>query len=315
MAGTGSLRSKTVNHVSGTDLGSGQDLACQLPGFRFRILRRGCGPGRAGAKSVLTETVNDVSGMNCKPCLRYEPIQTGWNTAIDVIETHIQDATGASRELWSACALGADYVSKTSKVFIASFSENADDLSQWRAYCPNGGYSIAFAIARALQPAALGVGALLVPCLYEESLRLKCLDRLLSSWSAHFTGAALNHPHKDYGELITEVAAHIMTDLANLAVFFKHEAFAAEHEVRLVLVEHEPSAPRILIQHRVVGAELIPYVAIPLESEDSPMILEHVIVAPGNNADAAAASAKSLPAGLQREVGVELSKIPCRARH
>ena len=32
--------------------------------------------------------------------------------------------------------------------FVASFSENGDDLSQWRAYCPGGfGYSIGFASA------------------------------------------------------------------------------------------------------------------------------------------------------------------------
>ena len=36
--------------------------------------------------------------------------------------------------------------------FVASFSENGDDLSQWRAYCPGGaGFSIGFD-SEALEP-------------------------------------------------------------------------------------------------------------------------------------------------------------------
>jgi hypothetical protein len=62
-------------------------------------------------------------------------------------------------------------------VFVACFSEEENLLSQWRAYCPEGGYSIGF-MPHQFQQMKLVQTSSFVKCVYEESDQLDLVNAI-----------------------------------------------------------------------------------------------------------------------------------------
>ena len=76
---------------------------------------------------------------------------------------------------------------KYPNIFVVSFSERGDLLSQWRAYCPSGaGFSIGFTYDQLL-PAIKkeSPNARLVKCIYQLDEQVKIVDELISRALSH----------------------------------------------------------------------------------------------------------------------------------
>src|SRR5258708_27070447 len=109
---------------------------------------------------------------------------------------------------------------KYPNIFVASFSERGDLLSQWRAYCPDGtGFSIGFTYDQLL-PAIKKEepNARLVKCSYQVDEQNKIVDEIISH--------AMSQVHKGQLEQSSAIVASLlMRDISNLATVFKHPSF------------------------------------------------------------------------------------------
>src|ERR1700730_3543868 len=117
--------------------------------------------------------------------------------------------------------------------FLACFSEDGDDLSQWRAYGGGeGGYAIEFdhLHLRHNQPPTTILGKVE----YREKQQSMFLDDLLNNCIAFFFDGV----NKKRAPSIEEWASEFLQYFANLSIvfapFIKHPKFAGEREWRLV---------------------------------------------------------------------------------
>ena len=97
------------------------------------------------------------------------------NLATDVIE---EEAEAGPNSLADLCKEFLGRI-RNIAVYVASFSAQKDDLSQWRAYCPSGGgHALAFGTA-ALLSAAEGAGYKLLPCYYQRKEQVALLRPII----------------------------------------------------------------------------------------------------------------------------------------
>jgi hypothetical protein len=150
-------------------------------------------------------------------------------------------------------------------VFICSFSaaRNGDDLSQWRAYCRNGGLSLGF---RRDNLEFLSLGHRSIQCIHSSyhrngfhvhrcRYRKGCRDQAddLLSFYRRARG-------EEDQRIVTQVAALL---LGHFIAAHKHPGFADECEWRLVYVGTKPEQ-----KFRMRGVSLVPYVTFCLHDKD-----------------------------------------------
>ena len=147
-------------------------------------------------------------------------------------------------------------------MFVASFSEERDSLSQWRAYCPSGaGYSIGFD-ARNLWAEAFTQGFhKFAPCIYDWESQLEAIESLLDKV---MTSERWAHVLENRGDEHSYLRAQEvwLREFLLLAPALKHRAFREEREWRLISqpIEMLDSS----LRYRAGRSMLIPYVEINL---------------------------------------------------
>ena len=149
-------------------------------------------------------------------------------------------------------------------LFVCSFSaaEDGDDLTQWRAYSPKGGYAIGFPIAE-LNTYGGMLGFDLLPCEYDTIGTSQFVEGIAKIMEQIFEMAGgikgfrsqfpFNDPSKDA----------LLAMLLKYVAKWKHDAFRAEKEHRLV---HLPE-PGECQKFRMSGSNLVPYVAFSLKND------------------------------------------------
>lgn len=165
-----------------------------------------------------------------------------------------------------------------SHVFVASFSREGDQLSQWRGYCPKAsGFAIGF------RPAALvdGVGAnqefILAPCLYDaekqRALLVEIVDEVLQA------SRALQTLEPDNSRRVLAEAHKLFSKLLSLAApVLKHTSFAEESEWRLFSRPTLTSAAGL--KFRSGTSMLVPYREIELAVAPKPVPIARIVVGP-----------------------------------
>ena len=135
-------------------------------------------------------------------------------TAIDqtkaLIKQHTQYINGQ----------GASPILHNQHVFIVSFSKKYDDLSQWRAYCSDGGILLGMKgneLARIAKIQTNKIGFRLIQCIYENKKKIKLIKELIE-W---------------YIENEIPISK-LLNRVAQLSCSFKDDAFKDECEWRLV---------------------------------------------------------------------------------
>ncbi len=191
-------------------------------------------------------------------------------------------------------------------IYVCSFSLLRNDLSQWRAYCHDGGYSIGFPTDR-LRALGERHDFVLTECKYGLKEAGYAID-------AAFDGLKSCIPQSEE-EATSMWLSHALV-LGCFAATFKHEAFDCEKEWRLVCFTNR--RPRQFKKH---GDCLVPYVPFKL---DDAALWEgaHIVVGPCSreNEELRLESVKALlESELQRHSlpttctsNVQLSGIPYR---
>ena len=177
-------------------------------------------------------------------------------------------------------------------VYITAFSQEKDQLSQWRAY--SGGFGICLGFNReALSGCAGNQGYRLEVCIYDRASQVAILQKLFSS------ALAASPPDvKAFGRAFLRVAPT-----------FKAPSFSEEVEWRLISLIPASGALRF----RTGKSMLVPYREVVLpQGHSSP--IESVVIGPTPHPDAAGIAVALMLAA--RELGsrpIWLSDIPYRS--
>lgn len=162
---------------------------------------------------------------------------------------------------------------ETEGLFVTSFSELPDQLSQWRAYSRGGnGFSLGFDWG-AFAPALAHLPFSLSPCVYDPTIQRQLIGELLAPHLCPDSRPPDIDPVTALNKLMS-----FLSEVIIVAPMFKHPAFAEEREWRLV------SAP-LPAGHKGLGfregrSTLVPYVPFPLEGPGLPFSLAEVVVGP-----------------------------------
>lgn len=156
-------------------------------------------------------------------------------------------------------------------VFVVSFSERGDLLSQWRSYCPpNRGISLGFE-SRELQAEAAAQRFELVKCSYDVEAQKQAIGRMADEWLIAYGEAVKTGTQVD-------VINRFVQSFAQLAASFKHSSFAEEREWRLIAVSGDLGR---VVQYREGLSTLVPYTTfrLPIDAKDR-LRIRRVVIGP-----------------------------------
>lgn len=229
----------------------------------------------------------------------------------------------------------------TYDVYVASFSESDDQLSQWRAYAASArGVSLGFDLQALQVPEQRLSSGVFAPCVYSRRLQLAMVhewidpygdllrrirEKASGSRGPDGQGGVKFDPESDqiHKELVDFFGPDLMLesmscflDAGRIHTLMKHEAFSEEKEWRLVVVESRarktPSPFKRLI--RPGQSTLVPYISVPLAKPKERLSrLNSIRIAPHPDTDRALIAIREfLKANVLDHVEVEESKIPFR---
>jgi len=206
----------------------------------------------------------------------------------------------------------------TPNTFVISFSENRDVLSQWRGYCPNGGYNIAF--SPNMWDGLLEKNSyVMVKCKYEEHEQLELVNCLVESAIAAFptfdprpfvTNPSFVYTQDDMPNLFAGLWFWNRTQ--KLATAIKDRAFKEEGEWRVI---GGLKKTKLADGIRTKGSLLVPYQEFSIALHDS---LNHVVtgitIGPNPNANLAQFGVERFAyhCGITVPWDVAQSKVPYR---
>lgn len=227
--------------------------------------------------------------------------------AREVIKEYLgRTADPGLRRFLMSVAVSIDSHEQLRQWYIASFSTNGDLLSQWRAYCPVGGYSLGLSAGKLFDSMPERIRVRMGPVIYESDAQIarikRILDRQLENWS---TKRAENSelPQERFDRA---VGTAIMFALTYEFIFFKWADFAEEREWRLV----QAISPSDDLRFRERQGVLTPYIHRPLASPDGLLPIERIHVSPLVEVELAREAAILLLARRNYSDPISLVKAP-----
>jgi hypothetical protein len=171
-------------------------------------------------------------------------------------------------------------------VLVASFSEDGDELSQWRAYCRDGGCAIGLS-GGSLQEILKHQNCLLTKAIYDDDEK----RRLAAAYARECSDLCLTAYGKstDFGQLYLPFTANAVI----LAAIMKHQSFRAEREWRAIAIRERIGYPTM--RYRIGKSTLVPYVGLKLPDGDERRdVIQQVIASPSPHASLAARALEGL---------------------
>jgi len=146
-------------------------------------------------------------------------------------------------------------------LFVLSFSENGDDLGQWKAYADNGrGYALGFD-AHTLEQAfaAQGRGHMTFPVSYDEA-ELRHMHRQIIDQVCPLISLprGRNLRSEVINQYMSELLIFLCLPIIRAALFFKHKAYSNEQEYRFLEL-FPANAPAPDVKYRSRAHSLVKY--------------------------------------------------------
>jgi len=164
-------------------------------------------------------------------------------------------------------------------IFACSFSENSDQLSQWRGYCPGeNGISIGFDFNFGLLDYVRKQGYKLIKCEYADDDNIPdCIFHAITETIQKFRDSKLNGSAR-----IENVLLDFQRRILDIAAYIKHYKFYEEAEWRIISSQI-PSGD-LRIKYRAGKTMRIPYVEIKLSNnKDDYLNIPSVCIGPTPN--------------------------------
>ena len=200
-------------------------------------------------------------------------------------------------------------------VFVASFSRRDDVLSQWRAYCPNGGAALGFdrEILRCRLDAA---GALLADCSYDE-LHVRRHDEpaIETGGEQAFFLGQMHHVCNYLAEEIGRGAEPDFSQIHKICALYKDKGFHEERETRAIFVLGPELKTQPAIKVKEGRDRLIRHVPFNWSGDGEPA-LKAIRLAPGEPHERLAAqhALRIIAAKHTSTVEILESRTPLRRR-
>lgn len=140
--------------------------------------------------------------------------------------------------------------------YVCSFSEIRDSLSQWRAYCSEGGYSLGLP-SEFLKKRAELQRFTLVPCIYEKQEQHGIIAETISLCLDRFRNNKSKLVPEQINREIDSVSYYFTVMVMQIAPIIKHKSFEEEKEWRLITLVDKPK--RSHPEYRCGRSMLIPY--------------------------------------------------------
>ena len=227
---------------------------------------------------------------------------------LDLLVSVVQEAFGEFPESEGNIA---DYIrrimTQKSSPYVTSFSERADDLSQWRGYAHSTpSFSLGFA-----RDALESVGGSILNCEYNPLLQTSeiaeiaraSLNSSIAKYKASKSRAASSYFFWD-----TMIRERILFQLGDIAERNKSPKFADEKEVRLVF--RDP--PKTSIRYRKARSMIAPYFAWHTHAKGKLSPLRCVVVGPSPHQHDILLAAHSMLRQYGHEASIALSDVPYR---
>jgi hypothetical protein len=163
-------------------------------------------------------------------------------------------------------------------VYVASFSEEPDLLSQWRGYCSEGpGFALCFSPERTRKIATAAQWTLF-KCIYDEAQQVEVIRKIEEHATSSYEAGKTPPLQVIFG-----------LTLLSFATALKHPKFKEESEWRAI--QRVGGTPSI----RPGASTLVPYVNFPLTANPKDALeLAALVVGPTPHASLALRAAKSL---------------------
>lgn len=182
-------------------------------------------------------------------------------------------------------------------LFVASFSARGDLLSQWRAYCPTGGYSIGFRRSDLLKIAEQEK-CFFQQCIYEDEAQMQLVKDAILAPRADMLA-------REASAMAKSISARMK--LLHAFARMKHPGFKEEDEWRLIV--HWPNDHKIKFRPKTMGSSqyIVPYVELPIPA------IARIVVGPMEHQELAVSKVKFLLGVVQQpDASIEKSVVPYR---
>jgi hypothetical protein len=170
---------------------------------------------------------------------------------------------------------GLNFMGPFGSTYVVSLSREPDKLSQWRTYCPDGGYAFGFRVD-ALEAIASNQQFRLVECSYDEDQHLldahslaytvlSEVERALRTASISLP-ALLGNASLELQQRLYPIRRNMLNEIQRLAPTWKHPSFVEEAEWRLVSQQQQEDRK---VKFRAGRTAIIPYVEVELNKPES----------------------------------------------
>ena len=190
-----------------------------------------------------------------------------FDIARDKLNIHKKSVNQEEQKLFNNMLLMMDCFEKQNSIFVCSFSEINDSLSQWRAYCRGGGYTIGF-YSKDLKEKAELQEFFLVRCEYDREKQEEIIDDIIIYHHNLFQQERVKGVSSNINSLLSNVINKFISTLIRFSPILKHKSFSEEKEWRLISGNRRNdyiSNNTSQMECRVGRSMLIPYVRFNLE--------------------------------------------------
>ena len=191
-------------------------------------------------------------------------------------------------------------------VCVASFSEERDQLSQWRAYSGEGGYCLGLSGAL-LRDCAKDQGFIFGQCTYSHEECYRVATEILKRF------IRLYRESNKSEDFMKQLEVRIAIDIAQYGPLLKHRSFAEEKEWRIITPQISIGDKRL--DFRPSSGKILPFVSVNIENvlrrkgaEDGTI----VIAGPGRDPNLASYAIQALTHREIGSVGLGRSDSPFR---
>ena len=163
-------------------------------------------------------------------------------------------------------------------LFVGSFTEEGNLLSQWRGYCPHGrGVSIGFSPLKIIEQSQRH-SFMIGKCIYDSRTKSDLAGQVINAVisAAERVGEASElHPSQSYHGVFKQIEP----ELLKIAALVKDDSFSEEKEWRVVsqVFTNFIESP---IKFREAPSMLIPYMEMPLVDGGQKLPIGDIIVGP-----------------------------------
>lgn len=157
---------------------------------------------------------------------------------------------------------------KKMRIYVCSFSKEKDDLSQWRAYCPKGGFAIGFPRS-GLMALAKKPDFVLKECIYESGKQTEMIravvDKVMQQ-KPSLQEILTARPNAESLRKCT-LSGGLIWELARTCPILKNNAFKSEAEWRIIS-EPRSGGDHDQIQFRTKNGMVVPYKEFSLNDKE-----------------------------------------------